>query len=126
MFYHLLYPLASDVGAFNDALHAVLEQHAPDLVALLGAFGWGTCAAAIVPVIAIGLNWKGATATAATYAIASSLVVNFGVRITGVSMPYGVDVGAASLVVSLTLFLGISLLSTPDELDADVEAVMEM
>ena len=25
-----------DVGAFNDALHAVLERHAPDLVALLG------------------------------------------------------------------------------------------
>ena len=105
---------------------ALFALYSGDLVALLGAFGWGTFAAAIVPVIAIGLNWKGATATAATYAIASSLVVNFGVRITGVSMPYGVDVGAASLVVSLTLFLGISLLSTPDELDADVEAVMEM
>ena len=101
---------------------ALFALYSGDLVALLGAFGWGTFAAAIVPVIAIGLNWKGATATAATYAIASSLVVNFGVRITGVSMPYGVDVGAASLVVSLTLFLGISLLSTPDELDADVEA----
>jgi len=25
-----------DVGAFNDALHALLERHAPDLVALLG------------------------------------------------------------------------------------------
>jgi hypothetical protein len=59
-------------------------------------------------------------------AIASSLAVNFGVRITGVSMPYGVDVGAASLVVSLTLFIGISLLSEPDELDSGVEAVMEM
>ncbi len=33
---------------------------------------------------------------------------------------------AVSLVVSLTLFLGISLLSAPDLLDADVEAVMEM
>ncbi len=41
-------------------------------------------------------------------------------------MPYGIDVGAVSLVVSLTLFLSISLLSAPDELDADVEAVMEM
>ena len=38
----------------------------------------------------------------------------------------GIDVGAVSLVVSLTLFLSISLLSAPDELDADVEAVMEM
>lgn len=105
---------------------ALVALYSGDLVALLGAFGWGTFAAAIVPVIAIGLNWKGATATAATVAIASSLAVNFGVRITGVSMPYGVDVGAASLVVSLTLFLGVSLLSAPDELDADVEAVMEM
>jgi SSS family transporter len=105
---------------------ALVALYSGDLVALLGAFGWGTFAAAIVPVVAIGLNWKGATATAATVAIASSLAVNFGVRITGVSMPYGVDVGAASLVVSLTLFIGISLLSEPDELDSGVEAVMEM
>ena len=105
---------------------ALFALYSGDLVALLGAFGWGTFASAIVPVIAIGLNWKGATATAATAAIASSLAINFGVRITGTSMPYGVDVGAASLVVSLTLFLSISLLSAPDELDADVEAVMEM
>ena len=35
------------------------------LVALLGAFGWGTFAAAIVPVLVIGLNWKKATREAA-------------------------------------------------------------
>ena len=105
---------------------ALFALYSGDLVALLGAFGWGTFASAIVPVIAIGLNWKGATATAATAAIASSLAINFGVRITRTSMPYGIDVGAVSLVVSLTLFLSISLLSAPESLDADVEAVMEM
>lgn len=105
---------------------ALIALYSGDLVALLGAFGWGTFAAAIVPVIAIGLNWKGATATAAAVAIASSLIVNFGVRITGVTVPYGLDVGAVSLVVSLCLFLSISLLGSPDELDADIAVAMEL
>lgn len=105
---------------------ALFALYSGDLVALLGAFGWGTFAAAIVPVIAIGLNWKGATATAATVAIVSSLAVNFGVRITGVTMPHGLDVGAVSFVVSMCLFLAVSLASTPDVLDPDVEAAMEL
>ncbi len=105
---------------------AIFALYSGDLVALLGAFGWGTFAAAIVPVIAIGLNWKGGTATAATVAIASSLLVNFGVRVTGFAMPYALDPGAVSLVVSMCLFLGISLLSKPDRIAADVEAVMEL
>jgi len=105
---------------------AVFALYSGDLVALLGAFGWGTFAAAIVPVIGIGLNWKDATATAATVAIASSLVINFGVRITGAEIPYGLDVGAVSLVVSIFLFLTVSLLGTPRVLEEDVEAVMEM
>jgi len=105
---------------------ALFALYSGDLVALLGAFGWGTFAAAIVPVIGIGLNWKGATATAASVAIASSLAINFGVRITGGTVPYGLDVGAVSLVVSMFLFLTVSLLGTPDELDADVEAAMEL
>ena len=105
---------------------ALFALYSGDLVALLGAFGWGTFAAAIVPVIGIGLNWKGATARAATVAMASSLAINFGVRITGASVPYGLDVGAVSLVVSMCLFLSVSLLGTPDELDADIEAAMEL
>ena len=105
---------------------ALFALYSGDLVALLGAFGWGTFAAAIVPVIGIGLNWKGATARAATVAISSSLVINFGVRITGATVPYGLDVGAVSLVVSMCLFLSLSLLGGPDELDADIEAAMEL
>ncbi len=105
---------------------AVVALYTGDLVALLGAFGWGTFAAGLVPVIAIGLNWKRASARAANIAILSSLFVNFGLRLGGVRLPYGVDHGAAALVVSLVLFLSISLIGTPRELDSDVERVMEL
>jgi len=41
-------------------------------------------------------------------------------------VPYSIDTGALALLVSLTLFFGISLLSKPPELDADIEAVMDI
>ena len=97
-----------------------------DLIAILGAFGWGTFAAAIVPVVTIGFNWKGATALAANVAILSSLVVNFVLKIFKVPIPYGIDVGAIALTVSLILFISISLLSKKPTLDPDVEAVMDI
>ncbi|MEM6705977.1 MAG: sodium/proline symporter [Acidobacteriota bacterium] len=97
-----------------------------ELVAILGAFGWGTFAAALVPAVAIGFNWKRATATACNVAIAASLILNFTIKVGGFAVPYGIDVGALSLIVSLTLFFGISLASKPPELDPDIEAVMDI
>lgn len=97
-----------------------------DLVALLGAFGWGTFAAALVPTVAIGFNWKRATSTAVVVAIGSSLLINFGVKFLNISIPYGIDAGAIALLVSLTLFIGISLLSKPPKLDPDIEAIMDI
>lgn len=105
---------------------SVFALYTGDLVALLGAFGWGTFAAAIVPVVALGFNWKRATPLAANVAIISSLVINFTVKVGKISMPYNIDVGAFALIVSLTLFIGISLMSTPKKIDADVEAVMDL
>ena len=95
-------------------------------MAILGAFGWGTFAAALVPVVAVGLNWKRATATAANVAVIASLLINFSVKMFKIDMPYHIDVGAFSLVVSLTLFFGISLAMKPPKIDPDVEAVMDM
>lgn len=101
-----------------------------DLVALLGAFGWGTFAAALVPAVGIGFNWKRATALAANVAVITSLMINFGVKLLDelleIRIPYGIDGGAISLLVSLTLFFGISLCSRPPNLDRDIEAVMDM
>ncbi len=105
---------------------AVFALYSGDLVALLGAFGWGTFAAALVPVVAIGLNWKRATPLAANVAVITSLLINFGLKVTGVAMPFNIDVGAFALVVSLTLFVTISSLSKPPLLDPDVEAVMDL
>ena len=105
---------------------AFVALYTGDLVALLGAFGFGTFAAALVPVVAVGLNWKRGTAAAASVAIGSSLLINFSVKIFGWTMPWGIDVGAASMAVSLFLYLSISLLSRPDEMDPRVGAVMDL
>jgi SSS family transporter len=96
------------------------------LVALLGAFGWATFAAALVPVVAIGMNWKRATAPAACAAILVSLIVNFTLQISNLPVPYGIDGGALSILVSLVAFITISLLSKPPVLDRDIEAVMDL
>ncbi|HVS13736.1 MAG TPA: sodium/proline symporter [Thermoanaerobaculia bacterium] len=116
--------IATVVIAVVAALFALYSGE--ELVALLGAFGWGTFAAALVPTVAIGFNWKRATATAANVAIVASLLINFGTKVLGVTMPYGIDVGAVSLLVSLTLFFGISLASKPPVIDEDVAAVMDL
>lgn len=105
---------------------AVVALWSGDLVALLGAFGWGTFAAGLVPVVAIGLNWQRASVPAALIAIASSLAVNFGLRLGGVRLPYGIDHGAAALAVSLVLFLGVSLLRPGRPLPADLDAVLDL
>jgi len=105
---------------------AVFALYSGDLVAILGAFGWGTFAAAIVPVVVIGFNWKRATPMAANIAVLSSLAVNFVIKIFKISVPYNIDVGALALTVSLILFIGISLASERPELDPDVEAVMDL
>lgn len=91
----------------------VFGLYSGELVALLGATGWGIFAAALVPAVAIGFNWKRATAGAACAAIISSLVVNFTLK--AFSIPLHLDTGAIALMVSLTLFLAISLCSKPKQ-----------
>lgn len=112
--------------AMLSSVFALYAHQNGDLVAILGAFGWGTFAAALVPVVSLGFNWKRATATAAKVAVIASLLTNFTIKIGNIPLPYGIDVGAFSLVVSASLFIGISLLSKPPKLDPDIEAVMDM
>ena len=97
-----------------------------DLVAILGAFGWSTFAAAIVPTVAIGFNWKRATPLACNVAIVTSLLMNFGLKLFGIELPHGFHGGALSLLVSLSLFFLISMLSQPKPIAADVEAAMDL
>jgi SSS family transporter len=118
---------ATIVIAIAAAVFALYSHYQNErLVALLGAFGWGTFAAALVPTVAIGFNWKRATATAANVAIATSLVVNFGLELFDVAIPYGIHGGTISLVLSIVLFFGVSLLTPQPRLDPDIEAVMDI
>ena len=97
-----------------------------ELVALLGAFGWATFAAAIFPVLAIGLNWKGASKEGAIVAIVASLVINLSIQLLGISLPYGMDGGMLAFVLSVVLFIGVSLLSPKRELPRDIDRMMDI
>lgn len=94
------------------------------LVALLGAFGWGTFAAALVPVVVIGFNWRRGTAAAAVVAIVASLVINFGVQLFGIRIPWGINAGALALLVSVSLYIVVSLVTPATVVDDDIEQVM--
>ena len=96
------------------------------LVALLGAFGWATFSASIFPVIAIGLNWKGATVAGAIVAILAALTINFSVQLAGIIPPYGISGGLLSFVTSLVLFIGVSLATSPPDLDDDLNRCLEL
>ena len=105
---------------------AVFGLYSGDLVALLGAFGWATFAAALVPVVAIGFNWKRATATAVCVTIVFSVVLNFALRMLAIKLPWGIDGGALTLFLSIALFLSISLLSKPPKIPADIDRIMDL
>ena len=111
-------------------LAAVFALQSPiQLIGQLGAFGWGVFASALVPVIGLGLNWRGGSRKAALAAIVFSLAANGGLviaQMAGFSIPYGVSGGALALMGSTLVFVGISLTSKSDSLSPDIEEVMKL
>ena len=92
------------------ALSAALVAHAPGAqVAFLGVFGYGLFASALVPALAIGLNWRGATAHGAV----ASIITGLGVTLAGESLSYagvyrlpaGVPWSGVALVAATLIFL---------------------
>jgi len=112
---------------------ALFGLYMESLIALLGTFGWGTFAAAIVPSVAIGMNWKRATAAACVASITISVLLNFtlelGSRHELFDLPYGMNIGCFSMLVSLLVFISVSWLTGKDEeerIEAGVKAAMEV
>ena len=112
---------------------ALFALYMENLIALLGTFGWGTFAAAIVPSIAIGLNWKRATGSACVLSIGISIVLNFALELSArhgyYVLPHGMAVGCFSLLVSIAVFVGVSWFSSEEgeeKLAPDVAAAMEV
>ena len=110
------------------AISAVFVLYSDTLVALLGAFGWSTFAAALVPTVAIGFNWKRATAPAAITAILAGLTLNFVPKFYPTLIPesHGFHAGALAILVALVLFFFVSLVTRPPELEADVQRILEI
>jgi Na+/proline symporter len=108
-----------------------VAQLSGTLVAFLGIFGWGLFASTLVPALAIGLNWPGATRSGAIASIATGLVTTLGFESAAYfrvfTFPAGVTVSGLSLVLSLLVFFGVSWLTRREagDIDADVKLVMD-
>ncbi|MBM3884334.1 MAG: sodium/proline symporter [Gemmatimonadetes bacterium] len=113
-------------------LAALLAQQAGLLVAFLGILGYGLFASTLVPALAIGLNWTGATREGALASIATGLVMTVGLEwlvwSTRLTVPQGITVTGITLVSSLLVFLGVSWLTrarAAEQLDPDVRGILE-
>jgi Na+/proline symporter len=112
---------------------ALVAQASGTLVAFLGIFGWGLFASTLVPALAIGLNWQGATRAGAVASIATGIVVTLVFETLAYlrvyAFPAGVTVSGLSLVASMLVFLVVSMLTQESEgaaIDADIRLVMEV
>ena len=110
---------------------AGVAQSSGTLVAFLGIFGWGLFGSTIVPALAIGLNWNGATRTGAVTSIATGLGVTLAGETLGYfklySLPAGVSVSGLALIASLLVFFGTSWLTRHEttRIDPDIQLVMD-
>ncbi len=107
-----------------------------DLIALLGTFAFGTFAAALAPALAIGMNWRGVTARAASISIITGMALNLTLEFLGrqtyfpglPKIPYapGALPSAVALAASFTVLFVVSWLDrAPADLDPDIEAVLD-
>lgn len=102
------------------------------LIAFLGTFGWSTFAAALVPTVAIGLNWKRANAKAACASISVGLFTTFGIELIArafdldLRLPHGIDRGAVALLLSLIVFCVVARCTAVQRLPRDIETILEL
>ena len=110
-----------------------IRDDAGTLVAFLGIFGWGLFASTLVPALAIGLNWAGATREGAIASIGTGLFFTLLFETLAYlgfyTFPTGLTVAGGSLVLSILVFLGVSALTRTDAetaIDPDIRLVMEV
>jgi Na+/proline symporter len=114
-------------------LSAVVAQYSGSMVAFLGIFGWGLFAATLVPALAFGLNWEGATKAGAIASMATGLLITLVFETLSFfkvySFPTGVTISGLSLVLSILVFFGVSWLTrmtAAASLDPDIRLVMQV
>jgi Na+/proline symporter len=115
------------------AAAAAVAQGSGALVAFLGVFGWGLFGSTLVPALAVGLNWPGATRQGAVASMATGLVATLGLESMAYfrvfAFPAGVTGTAVALVLSLLVFFVVSWATRHGDgaaIAADVRAVMDV
>lgn len=116
---------------FISVAAALMAQFSGTLVAFLGIFGFGLFASTLVPSLAIGLNWEGATRAGAVASIATGLGITAVFEVLAFfrvyTFPIGVTVSGLSLVLSLLVFFVVSWLTRRQaafDLDPDIRVVI--
>jgi Na+/proline symporter len=112
---------------------AFIAQHSGTMVAFLGIFGWGLFASTLVPALAVGLNWEGATPAGAICSIATGLIVTVSLETAGYfkafTFPSGVTASAVALVASFIVFFLVSWITrrtASKAIDPDVRLIMDL
>jgi Na+/proline symporter len=112
---------------------ALLAHVSGTLVAFLGIFGWSLFASTLVPALAIGLNWDGATPAGAVASITAGLVITLLFETLAYfrvyTFPAGVTVSGLALVASILIFFAVSFATrrtASAALDPDVRLIMEV
>ena len=112
---------------------AITAQVSGTMVAFLGIFGWGLFASTLVPALAVGLNWQGATREGAIASIMTGLVITLALEtaayLKAFRFPAGVTASAIAMVSSFLVFFIVSWLTRRDAqsaIDPDVRLVMEL
>lgn len=92
---------------------ALTAQLSGTLVAFLGIFGYGLFASTLVPALAIGLTWERGTKQAAIASIVMGLVLTLALETAAyaklMTLPTGVTVSGLSLVLSILVYVGVSV-----------------
>ncbi len=103
-------------------------------IAILGAFGWGTFAAALSPTIGLGFNWRGATKIGVIVSMVSGLfgaiflelgkILQMSWYMNNIN-DLGIYNGVFAFCISLILLIVVSLFTKKCEIDSDIDAVIE-
>jgi Na+/proline symporter len=110
---------------------AIVAQTSGAMVAFLGIFGWGLFASTLVPALAVGLNWEGATKAGAIASMLTGLLVTLGLETANYfkafTFPSGVNASAIALVSSLLVFFAVSSVTRDRApIDPDVKLIMDL
>jgi len=112
---------------------AVTAQQSGTMVAFLGIFGWGLFSSTLVPALAVGLNWRGASKAGAIASILTGLLITLALETASFlklfKFPAGVTASAVAMVASFLVFFAVSWLTNSSGrawIAEDVQLVMDL